>query len=1032
MKNRFSFLTFVLISLLTIISCSKELQAIIIDGGDFSLEIGEKKELTIKTEPEGFVLGNILYASSSPAIAKVSNTGEVTAIKGGTTKITVAAAGKTTSCMVTVLDDSEAMKIVGGDITMGVGKTRQLTLSPSDLNSQSVEYFSNDTNVVTVTNSGLVTAIGEGSTTITATVDGESCSITVTVTATPELNFVNPISKIEVGTTATLTVSVKPANLSYSFSSSDPNVLSVSQDGMLEAKKTGTASISVINGDYGISKSVQIEVVNQFSPSTIRQGGLLFNRVAYEDFEDANLNGTTAGDGIKIENHQFNYLTSIKGDRTFTLNCTQAYDFVRIRYKTNCNATPFLILLTSGADIVYLRENGGQIHTRIFDEATWTKQSALIPFTNYNASSKNQFVNFDIYRRDESNVTVFVDDVAYDLNFSNFTSNTFGDNPVFKFNVDVAYSGQNYSQIEYVACYKGPTLNSNNFSIIPEPVSINMNYGEFTINSDTKIVDNSGIDISKQIGIFKNQIAASSGITLSSGSGDTNVIKLVRTTQNKNKEWYQLVVTQEAITITAKERAGFFYAMQTLLQMLPPEVYSKTAKNYSLAISCATIEDEPRFVHRGLHTDVSRHFFPISTLKKIIDEIAKTKINIFHWHLTDDGGFRFPFEGTVTVGSKVYDLAAFVQGTSWRTGTTPENSNFQFSWNFFNPNNPLDPWYAYKDNMHGGHYTREEIIDFINYCDDRCITVIPEIDLPGHSRPLHIFFEDLRCDKVNTNNKDKNVTNDVCASSVATLPILKELIRQMCEVFPSEIFNIGGDEVHINNNSWYDLGPWWFCSRCAGKIKEVVGPSAAVNYANLQKLQAWITKELEQAVIANGKRAAIWNEAMRGEFNADSSTVLWYWNGANDLKRAKNQGLDIVNCDTWEYYIDYYQHQSDRNQKNPDAQDWGGSAPTISLQSVYNNDPTKEHSGIQFGSKQLGVQVNMWCEKIIGFTKNGKTYSKDDHLIYMIFPRVFSLAERAWSPESKKNWTKFENKMQTHFKRLDNAGIDSYATHYKK
>ena len=1028
-KNIATTLFFIIFCITTMLGCKKELEAIIIEGGDFSLQVGQTKTLKLIPKPEKAVLEGALFASSSPAIAKVSTEGVVTAIKGGKTKITAVASGKMASCTVTVKTN---VAIAQGDLILSIGDTKQLSLEPEELNDENVTYSSSDSEIVEVMQNGLIKAKSEGTATITASVNDETCSITVQVVKAATLQFVSPITQIELGHQEKLQVQSFPENLTNIFSSSNPNILEISQDGTITAKKVGSSIISVISQETGKSASTRIEVVNQYSPLTIQQDDLIFQRVAYEDFDDATLNGTTEGGDFKIEDNQFQYLTT-GNERKFQLNCTQDYDFVRIRLKVNAaQVMPFNILLTSGADIVYLRESDGTIHCKLFDAATWASQSALVPLTNYTENSKTQFVNFDIYRTGENDVTIYVDGVAYPVSFSGFTAPKFTSNPVFKFAKGTNGITNTHSLVEYVACYKGPTINQNNFTIIPEPVSITMKAGDFTISSSTVINNKSGLPLSPQINIFKEQIKTSSGILLQEGESQTNYINLVKTNENKNSEWYKLEVTQSGINITAKTKSGFFYAFQTLLQMLPPEVFSKTQKNFSLAIACATIEDQPRFPHRGLHTDVSRHFFPISTLKTIIDEIAKTKINKFHWHLTDDGGFRFPFEGTVTVGSKVYDLNAFVKKTTYRTGTTPESSNFQFSWNFFDPTDTSDPWYAYKDNMHGGCYTKEEIIDFISYCDDRCITIIPEIDLPGHSRPLHIFFEDLRCDKVNTNSNDKNVTNDICAASEATLPILKELIRQMCEVFPSEVFNIGGDEVHINNKSWYPLGPWWFCSKCEAKIKEVVGASAAVTYPNLQKLQAYVTKELEKAVIANGKRCAIWNEAMRGNFQADPSTILWYWNGPNDLNSSLAQGMEIVNCDTWNYYIDYYQHQSDRNSKNPDAQDWGGSAPTITLESIYKNDPTKEHSGISFGNKQIGVQVNMWCEKIIGFTKNGKTYSKDEHLIYMIFPRVFALSESAWTLASKKNYDKFYNKMQTHFKRLDNAGLDCYATHYKK
>ena len=773
MKKIVSLLMFLfLLSSLTFLACEIQLSQINIEGGDFTIEVGETKQLNIITTPENAVIEKPLFASSTPTVISISDDGIVTALKAGESVITAAVYAKTSSITVTVIETENSNQ----------------QSNPSD-----------------------------------------------------GISITNRIKTIGVNQTYQLSIDDKANDNDAKFVSSNPTIIDITQHGEITAKKTGTAFISVINS-LGKSDSMKVHVID------------------------------------------------------------------------------------------------------------------MLP-------------------------------------------------------------------------------------IIPEPKNIDIHAGEFSINNKTTIENVSSLNLSPQIAIFKNQIATSSGITLHEGNATTNVIKLISTNENKNNEWYKIEVTHQAITITAKQNAGFFYAFQTILQTLPPEVYSKTQKSFSLDIPCYTIDDEPRFSHRGLLVDVSRHIYDISTLKTIIDEISKTKMNIFHWHLTDDGGFRFPFEGIVKVGSKSYDLGQLIKKTSYRTGN--EYAFFPQSWHFFDPTDPLDPWYEKRENMHGGCYTKEQIKDFINYCQDRGVTVIPEIDMPGHSKPLYMFFEDLRCDKlggsgvpasVPQEKKLNNITNDICASSEATLPILKEMIRQVADTFPSEIIHIGADEVHLKTNMWYNLGPWWFCSRCENKIKSLVGPTASVNYNNLQILQAYIIKELEKEVIANGKRCALWNEGIRGNFTPDPSTILWYWNGIDDLNKGLNNNMQIINCDQWFYYTALYQHQSDRNEKNPVGQDWGGSAPTVTLQYVYNADTSKAKNGNTSVAlkNQGGSQICMWSEKLVGFSKNGKTYSQDEHLIYMLFPRVFALAESTWTLADKKDYDKFYNKMQIHFKRLDNAGIDCYATHYKE
>ena len=576
------------------------------------------------------------------------------------------------------------------------------------------------------------------------------------------------------------------------------------------------------------------------------------------------------------------------------------------------------------------------------------------------------------------------------------------------------------------------TVSTGLSNIIPEPSSVKRGIGRFIIDKKTVIDNRAGDAYTDAVDLFRNRLQSAAGISLPDGEASSNVICLSKNGELGN-EAYRLDISQESIVLEANSYGGFLYGFYTLLQILPTNIYASSYSQMDLSIPCAVIRDEPRFAYRGLMVDVSRHFFSADTIRQIIDEVSKLKINMFHWHLTDDGGFRFPFHGILTTKSgNSYDFDAFMRKTAYRTGATSRSADFFGDWQFFDPDNPDDPQWENRQNAHGGFYTLEEITSVIEYARLRNVSVIPEFDLPGHCKPLYDYFPTLRCDNLNRDSDSgkpfkPETFSDLCASSSDIFEVLDYMIGQIAEAFDSEVIHIGADEVKINNQSWYDVGPWWFCSRCENKIREITG-SSVVDYTHLQNLQSRFLKETERIVSRYGKKTGVWNEAFKESFSPDEKTVMWYWNRQEDLRTAVKKGVKIVNSDCYYYYFDFYQSSADRNAANPSANDWGGSAPTVSLQSVYRNNPVNENGGLLFGSNQWGVQANMWTERITGFTKNGKKFNRDAHLIYMIFPRIAAVAERSWSPAIKKNYLRFKEKIQVQFYRFEAAGLDSFCT----
>lgn len=873
----------------------------------------------------------------------------------------------------------QELSLTPQELTLNVGEKQMLTITtrpPAYNPKTALLWSSGDPGVATVID-GEVTAVERGSTTVFLSMDGKiaRCSVTVTGGNSDPANPSNPTPPID---------ETKP-------------------------------------------------------PQTIIHEGIAWEKVFDEEFETTPTLNTFLTPNMKVEEGVLK-VPLFGSEERFQLNFSDKYNLVRVRFKANASYQPHLLLNINDADIVYCRENPiGKFYAQVFDAPTWGIQTPQTDIA-YAEADKQKFINFDIYKNGNE-VMIWVNNMKSTLTFGHFSQKSCTPNPIFKFTRDGASFPNQFAQIEYIGLYRTPELNENHFAIIPEPKTISMRADQFELTNQTQVNDLSGLNLDSTIALFREQLKFSGNIDLPAGQAATNVIELQRTHENKSLEWYHLDISTQKIVITAKGKSGFFYAFQTLLQILPPEVYSKTPKNYSKKIDCAVIEDEPRFEHRGIMVDCSRHFFPLSTLKQIIDETAKLKMNRFHWHLTDDGGYRFPFEGKVTHKGIEYDLSAFTAKTSHRTGTTPNSSNYFGSWNFFNPSDPTDPWYSYASYSHGGVYSKAEIQELIHFAKERGVIIIPELDLPGHSKPLYSYFPQLRCDNAGVPHPDPGKPNkhegtDLCAAEEATIVILSAMLEQVAATFECEVLHIGGDEVKINNGSWYDLGGWWFCSKCHKKVEEITG-STAITYRSLQKLQSWFMTQIQTKVNALGKEMGFWNETIRGDFQPNSSSIMWYWNGLNDLGAAKAKNIRIINSDTYKYYIDYYQSPSDRSNKNPDAQDWGGTGPTLTMRDIYQNDPTKEGNGQSLGSNLIGIQCNMWCEKITGFTSSAadeafgedpnKIYDKSQHLIYMIFPRVVAVAERAWSPESKADYSRFKEKVENcQFRRFDAASMKDY------
>lgn len=425
-------------------------------------------------------------------------------------------------------------------------------------------------------------------------------------------------------------------------------------------------------------------------------------------------------------------------------------------------------------------------------------------------------------------------------------------------------------------------------------------------------------------------------------------------------EGYEIETSEARCDIRYGDDAGLFYAVQTLRQLLPPEIESTTrAKEARWTIPAVSIKDSPRFSWRGMHLDVSRHFFPVHFIKKYIDYAAMHKMNVFHWHLIDDGGWRME--------SKKYPSLTDVG--AWRAGR-PGQWSYSDIRMLFDPN---------ERPRYGGYYTRDEIKDVVAYAADRFVTVVPEIEMPGHTTPSIVVFPDLGCDNSPApSERGRTVTNVYCPGKERTFEFLQDVLTETMELFPSKWIHIGGDEV--------DKRFWHNCPACQKRM-------ADLGLKDENELQSYFIKRIEKFLVSKGRRLIGWDEILEGGL-APEATVM-SWRGVDGGIAAAKAGHDVVMSPTSHCYFDY-------------------SYESISTEHVYGWEPVPSTLTAEEGKHVLGGQANVWTEWIASI----------DRCEYMIFPRMLATAEVLWTPVARRDWSSFSSRLLPYFARLDVLGVN--------
>ncbi|WP_289617087.1 family 20 glycosylhydrolase [Alistipes finegoldii] len=420
-------------------------------------------------------------------------------------------------------------------------------------------------------------------------------------------------------------------------------------------------------------------------------------------------------------------------------------------------------------------------------------------------------------------------------------------------------------------------------------------------------------------------------------------------------EGYELNVDGEGIEVRASQFPGFLYALQSLGQLLPAAVYgTEPAPDAAWEVPCVKIADAPRFAYRGMHLDVARHFFSVDEVKRYIDVMAIHKLNTLHWHLTDDQGWRIEIK-------RYPELTAV---GSIRKATVVRKE-----------------WGTYDGTPYGGFYTQDEIRDVVKYAADRGVTVIPEIDLPGHMLAALTAYPELGCTGGPYEVWGRwGVADDVlCPGREKTFEFLEGVLTEVMELFPSEYIHIGGDECPKVR--------WEKCPRCQAKIRQLGlkddGEHTAEHY-----LQSYVTDRIGKFLARHGRRIIGWDEILEGR--APSDAVVMSWRGSEGGIAAAKLGHDVIMTPNSHFYFDYYQSL------DTDAEPFGIGG-YIPMEQVYSYDPAFPELTPEQQRHILGVQANLWTEYVLS----------DEHLEYMLLPRLAALSEVQWCLPETKDWNRF-------------------------
>jgi len=511
-------------------------------------------------------------------------------------------------------------------------------------------------------------------------------------------------------------------------------------------------------------------------------------------------------------------------------------------------------------------------------------------------------------------------------------------------------------------------------SVVPKPSSVIPKAGSFSLTSGTAISfsDNLlGQEVVAQY--FARQVGGATGFKLriiaAGNKSKTAILLGAANDPALGEEGYSLVVGKNRVQVTANTRAGLFYGAQTLLQLLPPVVYKPgLAARKTWTIPCVEIKDSPRFKWRGMHLDVSRHFLPKEFIKTYIEILAMHKMNVFHWHLTDDQGWRIEIKKY----PKLTEVAA------WRVDREHQQ------WSVRDPQRPGE-----KATL-GGFYTQGEIREIVKYAADRNIAVVPEIEMPAHTTALLAAYPQFSCTGGPFTVPSGGVwpiTDIFCAGNDSTFLFLQDVLAEVMELFPSTFIHIGGDEA--------DKKEWRACPKCQARIRNE-------HLKDEAELQSYFVQRIEKFLNSRNRRLIGWDEILEGGIAPNAAVMSW--RGTEGGTAAARQGHDAVMTPGSHTYFNSYQGKEDLE---PLA--GGGYLP---VSKVYSYEPVPEELTNEEANHILGAQGCLWGEFI----------PSPEQAEYMVLPRIAALAEVVWSPKELRNWPDFAGRLEHRMKRYEASG----------
>jgi len=526
--------------------------------------------------------------------------------------------------------------------------------------------------------------------------------------------------------------------------------------------------------------------------------------------------------------------------------------------------------------------------------------------------------------------------------------------------------------IVFGACIADAAFAGHPSAIIPAPLKAVARDGQFQLTAASRILADREVQNEGQLLATRLRLATGFALKIESAKGKIKAGDILLTTQGAGvslgTEGYVLSVSSNCVVIQAPAPAGIFYGTQSLLQLLPPEIFSsKPVRDTAWTIPCVDISDAPRFVWRGFMLDVSRHFFTKTEVEQVLDLLALYKLNTFHWHLVDDQGWRI----RIKKYPKLTEVGAWRKAIGFGLAS---NSATAYG----------------KNGRYGGFYTQRDIRDVVAYAAARHITIVPEIEMPGHSMAALSAYPQYSCTggPFDT-DRDGGVYDGIYnVSDEATYVFLGNILQEVAQLFPGEFIHIGGDEVP--KETWHNSPACQVFMKSQGLRNE-------------RELQSYFTGRIEKIVNAGGKRIIGWSEIREGGLT--SSAALMDWIGGGTESAAS--GHDVVMTPTKYCYIDHY--QSTNHAAEPRA--IGGYLP---LARVYEFEPLPDQLAPEFDSHVLGGQANLWTEYIPNLRQ----------VEYMMFPRLAALAEVDWSPKSARDWESFQARARMNERRLELLGVN--------